>query len=97
MKHDIDTLAQTAYKDAIRRGKTEPNIAHWHEYLGIRAELEEFCRASETAPSEHLPEYTEAAEELADVMISCMTELTKRGVRVSEIIEDKINFNKKRD
>lgn len=93
----IDILAQQAYADAIRRGKTETRVNHWAEYLGIKEELQEFCRASETKVSEHLEEFTEAEEELADVMICCMTELTKRGIRISEILRKKIEFNSTRE
>lgn len=96
MTHDIDTLAVRAYDNALRRGKTSEVIDHWEDYRGIRAELDEFWRADEIAPSNHLPKYTEAAEELADVIISCMTELHKRGVKVSEIISNKIEFNERR-
>lgn len=96
MKHDIDILSEKAYHNALQRGKTEEEIKHWQDYQGIRAELDEFCRADENKPSEHLPEYTEAQEELADIIIACMTELIKRKVRVSNILNDKIEFNERR-
>lgn len=97
MTQDIDTLAQEAYLDAMRRQKTGKTIDHWQDYLGIREELQEFCRATELGTSDHLPQYTEAEEELADVTICCMTELTKRGVQVGKILHDKIKFNQTRD
>lgn len=49
---------------------------------------------NEESPSEHLPEYTEAQEELADILITCLTELDRRKVDVEEIIMKKIEFNK---
>ena len=52
--------------------------------------------ASEERQSEHLPLYTEAVEELGDVMIACMTELCKRNVDVEKLISDKIRFNELR-
>ena len=54
----------------------------------------EFIKANEEKPSEHLPEYTEAQEELADILITCLTELDRRKVDVEEIIMKKIEFNK---
>jgi hypothetical protein len=59
-------------------------------------EVNEFAEASEDKKSEHLPEYTEAQEELADIIIGCMTELFKRGVDVDKIIDAKIEFNEQR-
>ena len=59
-------------------------------------EVNELAEASEDKKSEHLPEYTEAQEELADIIIGCMTELFKRGVDVDKIIDAKIEFNEQR-
>lgn len=96
MTHDIDTLAAQAYYDAVRRGKTDQAVEHWQDYQGIREELKEFLNADELAESDHLPGYTQASEELADVIISCMTELHKRGASVGEIIKAKVEFNSTR-
>lgn len=46
--------------------------------------------------SEHLPEYTQAQEELADVLICCLAELHRRGVDVERIVKENIEFNKTR-
>ena len=59
-------------------------------------EVNEFAEASEDKKSEHLPEYTEAQEELADIIIGCMTELFKRGIDVDKIIDAKIEINEQR-
>lgn len=92
----INDLAQTAFDTAIIRGKTEKDADHLDTFFGILSELKEFREASEIEPSEHLPEYTEAQEELADVLICCLTELHRRGVDVERIIKEKIEFNKTR-
>ena len=52
--------------------------------------------AFEHIASTHLPQYTEAQEELADIIIACFTELHRRGVDVEKIITDKIKFNETR-
>ena len=92
----INELAQTAYETAIIRGKTAKDMNHLDTFFGILSELKEFREASETEKSEHLPEYTQAQEELTDVLICCLTELHRRGVDVEEILKAKIEFNKTR-
>lgn len=92
----INQLAQTAYETAIIRGKTSEDALHLDTFFGILSELKEFREASEIEPSEHLPEYTQAQEELTDVLICCLTELHRRGVDVERIIKEKIEFNKTR-
>lgn len=93
---DFNVAAYEAYSNAIKRNKTEDSPNHEKDVLGLLEEFTEFSKASEDKPSEHLPEYTEAAEELADILIGCLTELYKRNVDVGSIIRDKINFNKTR-
>ena len=92
----INQLAQTAFNNAIIRGKTAKDMNHLDTFFGILSELKEFREASEIDPSEHLPQYTEAQEELTDVLICCLTELHRRGVDVERIIKEKIEFNKRR-
>jgi NTP pyrophosphatase (non-canonical NTP hydrolase) len=92
----INNLAQTAFDTAIIRGKTARDMNHLDTFFGILSELKEFREASEIDPSEHLSEYTQAQEELTDVLICCLTELHRRGVDVERIIKEKIEFNKTR-
>ena len=93
---NINQLAQTAYETAIIRGKTAKDMNHDDTFFGILSALKEFREASEVEKSEHLPEYTQAQEELTDVLICCLTELHRRGVDVEEIIKAKVEYNKKR-
>ena len=93
---EINKLAQTAFNTAIIRGKTSKDLSHDDTFFGFLEELREFREASEVEKSEHLPEYTQAQEELADVLICCLTELHMRGVDVERIIKDKVEFNKTR-
>lgn len=92
----INNLAQTAFNTAIIRGKIGKDLSHNETFFGIFEELKEFREASEIDKSEHLPEYTQAQEELTDVLICCLTELHRRGVDVERIVKEKIEFNKKR-
>lgn len=93
----INKLAEQAFNNAIIRGKTEKDMNHLDTLFGIFSELKEFRDASEVEKSEHLPQYTQAQEELTDVLICCLTELHRRGVDVERIIKEKIEFNKTRD
>jgi NTP pyrophosphatase (non-canonical NTP hydrolase) len=92
----INDLAKQAHETAVRRGKTSEDALHLDTFFGILSELKEFREASEVERSEHLPEYTQAQEELTDVLICCLTELHRRGVDVERIIKEKIEFNKTR-
>lgn len=93
---EINELARRACENAVKRGKTSTKTSHDDDFCSICAEMNEFYMASEERPSEHLPLYTEAVEELGDVMIACMTELCKRNVDVEKLISDKIRFNELR-
>lgn len=88
--------ASKAFHNALRRGKTSVYNCHQDDAETLMAEMKEFVEASEDEKSEHLPKYTEAQEELADIIIGCMTELFKRGVDIEKIIDAKIAFNEKR-
>lgn len=92
----INQLAQTAFNTAIIRGKTEKDLPHLDTFFGILEELKEFREASEVTKSEHLPKFSEAQEELCDVLICCLTELHRRGTNIEEILREKIDFNKTR-
>lgn len=92
----LQEKASKAFHNALRRGKTSIYNSHQQDTESIMIEVKEFVEASEDKESVHLPEYTEAQEELADIIIGCMTELFKRGVDVDKIIDAKIEFNEQR-
>ena len=93
---ELQEKARKAFHNALRRGKTSVYNYHQDDAKTLMAEMKEFAEASEEMKSEHLPEYTEAQEELADIIIGCMTELFKRGIDVDKIIDAKIEFNEQR-
>ena len=47
-------------------------------------------------PSAHISDLSEVEEELIDVMIGCMTELTLRSVDIEFFLKEKIKFNERR-
>lgn len=96
----MNQIAKTTYITAVERGKiTETNYRstqHEEAHNSLLEEIKEFSWASEVRVSNHLPGYTEAQEELADILITCLTELHRRGVDVEKIIKEKVEFNKTR-
>lgn len=94
---DLNITASLCAENAKKRGKVGYDVLHWQTAGGISEELMEFIKAEESKPSEHIPEYTEAEEELADILITCLTELSRRNVDVERIITMKMEFNEHRD
>lgn len=46
--------------------------------------------------SEHLPEYSDTAEEIADVVITCMSMAEFYDIDLGKVIEAKIRYNNQR-
>lgn len=90
---DLNYIAKCSYNNAISRGRIKEKMTHREIAEGIMDEFQEFIMANETKPSVHIPEYTEAAEELADIAISCFTELHRMNVDVERIITEKVRYN----
>lgn len=93
---DLNNIAALCAENAKKRGKVGNKVLHGITWCSLDDELEEFYKASESKPSYHLPEYTEAQEELADILITCLTELHRRNVDVEAIITKKLEFNQNR-
>lgn len=96
----INEISKKSYLIAIARGKitNTPDYALRHEELvsGLSEETSEVIMASEVAISEHLDNYTEVQEELADVILVCFTELFRRGIDVEKLIISKLKYNEER-
>lgn len=93
---NLNNTAALCAENAKNRGKVGYDVSHILTWWSISNELKEFYGASETGPSEHIPEYTEAQEELADILITCLTELHRRNVDIEAIITKKLEFNQNR-
>lgn len=91
----LDTMGEEAYSCALRRGKITPADTHEDIVAGITVEIREFQEATD-APSEHLPHYSQRQEELADILICCLTELHRTKVGITSLLKAKIEFNKTR-
>lgn len=97
---EINELGKRAYECAVKRGKVHEGdpliVQHEESRITLYEEFVEFSRADEYAPSEHLPEYSQAIEELADIAIASMTELHRRGANIEEVLYKKMKYNENR-
>lgn len=93
---NLNEIARRTFECAIKRKKTTPHINHTLDAVSLLQELDEFHMADEKKASGHIPPYTEAQEELADILITCLTELYKRGTNIEAIVTQKIDFNEQR-
>lgn len=97
----INSLALDSLRIALLRNKvtifSEEASVHQETCDSLREEVDEFLQASECKPSEHLPEYTEAVEELADIALVALTELSRRGVNVEKVLLLKNMYNERRN
>lgn len=90
---DLNLIAKQGYNNALKRGRINEKMTHEEICNGIMEEFKEFMTASGTRPSVHLPEYSEAAEELADIVLCGLTELVRLGIEPEKIIMDKFIYN----
>lgn len=97
---DLNKFGKRAYMSALKRGKitvaTDAPTMHAEMVEGILAETGEAVNASEVLNGDHLPEYTEVVEELADIAIAAMTELHRRGVDIEKVLHIKMKYNERR-
>lgn len=94
---DLNKLAQRCFDNAIRRGKIKTSlIDHQETVETLGEEFMEMVKSKESVWSEHLLDFTETEEELADILIGCLTELHKRNVDIKEIVTKKVEYNENR-
>lgn len=89
---NVNLLAIRSWVTALKRGQIGDNTRHEDRVRAIRGELREFERATVEA-SEHLPGFTEQEEELADIILVCLTSLCELKTDVGDLLDQKIRFN----
>lgn len=95
--NSINQLAERAYLCALRRGKTRNGfISHDESVSSMAEEFSEFVLADEYRRSVHVPDVSETAEELADILIVSLTELYRRDINVEKLLFSKMEFNEQR-
>lgn len=93
---DLNKAAKRAYKNALARKKIVGEVKHEDSVRTLGQEFEEFKNADEKLPSNHLSEYSEAVEELTDILIGSLTELYRRNVDVEVVVHAKLKYNENR-
>lgn len=93
---DLNKAAGRAYRNALARKKITEGNNHSESVRTLMYEFEEFRTADEKLRSSHLPEQTEAVEELTDILIGALTELYRRGVDVEKVVHEKLKYNENR-
>lgn len=96
---DLNKFGKRAFLSAQKRGKISEcgrKEMHQQSVDSLSSEILEVEKASEMEFSEHLPQYTEIVEELADVAIVAITELYRRGIDIEKILHEKMKFNETR-
>ena len=89
---NINFIAMRSWAAATKRGQINDRTCHDNMVRNIKKELKEFAEAT-PGRSEHLPEYSEQEEELADIILVCLTSLAELGTNVAQLLIDKTRFN----
>lgn len=94
----IDSLAAEVHEIAISKGWwTEPRNDGELLMLMV-SELGEACEGLRQGnpPSDHIPEFSAAEEELADTLVRVLDMCAARGWRIGDALRAKIEFNRNR-
>lgn len=92
------TMAGYVHEIAIDKGWWDSERSDGEIIALMHSELSEALEGLRhgNLQSEHIPEFSEVEEELADVIIRIMDYSKRRGYRVGDAIVEKINFNSTR-
>lgn len=93
---DLNKAAKRAYTNAINRKKISKSGGHQESVNSLKEEFEEFERANEDTPGDHMPNVSEAVEELTDILIGAMTELYRRDIDIEKVVHEKLKYNESR-
>lgn len=95
--HGFNITAQAVHDNAIaKKFIKKGDLRNEGELIALAhgelSECLEYIRNG-NPPSDHIPEFTGAEEELADTVIRCMNHAVERGYRLGEAIVAKMRFN----
>jgi len=86
------------HETAIEHGWWDTNRSDGETILRMFTELAEAVKAIRTGnkPSEHIPDFSELEEELADVVIRILDFGEQRGLKIGLAVLEKMKFNDSR-
>lgn len=94
---EIDNLQKSAYSVSLRNGFwLGPKGELDYKLNAIQKELDE-AKLKDMAPDKHLPEFSNMAVELADIILMTLDTAAGFGINMADILSKKAEFNEKRE
>ena len=98
LESELNALAQDCHRIAVDHGWWEAERNDGEMLCLVHSEISELCETLRhgNPPSEHIPSYSGAEEEAADVVIRLLDLCYSKGWDLAGAIQAKVEFNRGR-